>query len=599
MNRIIKLLTLTIVAVMGLSAITFGAKKMTANAEPSATETTEISPRLSRYILSPTLVAQNGDLTIVYDSEIQCLKAIENQTIVLASHQIQEPVAIKFISDHLFILTSSALLCQKYTPKTETTEATLTDVPIVTIDSNQPTTTSYAFSGTFSCFCSLEVSETTHSVFVQVSSSNNNIEIYEYKLTYFAENEVFGLERGYTYHSATISESVPESKITSLAVQSVESGLHFVCSNETATYGLNCSSTELLSCEELSAQPAKAICSFGDLFACAMQEEIMFLNKNYEQQAHTIAFAAQSLCESGSKLVATSATTQTITFFLPEQLPNAQANVLFENQQIIPSINANIQFGSTQVPDLTLYQQPYSVGGIPLEMNQSVIILSQNGEGYEGYSYVTFATNGTNHYGYLYTSQITIKQPTTSNYAAKLTVDGNLFLLPSNVVDQSNTIVAQLAKNQQITIISNAANIINNATKFVQAQTENGEIGYVELAKISQVVSVSSIKQNQTNATIKRETYLYQSNDGTNQLLSISKGTRIKIFGLLNPKSKYTRVEFETQDGTTYSGYILSQDITPDSITTLQLTGIVLLVANTALIVLIISFVIVAKKRKQ
>ena len=581
---------LLIIVAMGLCPIALATAKTTATAINVLQNNSSqpASPRETRFLLSPTLVAESSEATFVFDAEIGSIKAIQNGEIVLCSSQENTPVAIDFVENCLFVLSSSNLEAFAYSPKTEFDDAALTPVEIET--------DAYTFPTTMSCF-SFVVEQTNElSLFVQLSNGSN-IEIKKHTLTYIEAENKFLLSAGATFNSPTLADqtSNTEGKITTFAAQKTEGGYKIVCSDQTATYGLVCSSSSLQSCQQISSQKSASICIHDGKFACALPGSVMFFDQSFnEVENSAIEFSATSLASHGDNLVALSESQAIAKRLLPSQ------QVLFENEEITPSINTNnLQFGAT-TKDLILFEKPYSVSGIAVSEGQNVIILSENGNGYEGFCYVSFATNNQqNNYGFLPIESIQKMQVVQNHYAAKARTSTNLLLLPSTVADQTNQVVATLQKNEQITVLSHAADIENNGqTKFVQVQTQGGLIGYVELSNITPVASTSRLKQINANATAKRDTILLSSKKEGTPLLSVAEGTRIKIFGLLNPTTDYTRVEIEDQNGNVISGYIKTADIKSDSITTLQLTGIVLLAANAALLGAIIAFAIVAKKKK-
>ena len=607
MKKLTTLITAIVVAAMGLCPIALQlkngstpAKAMQPLASITTTETNTVSPRSNKYLLSPTLIVQSESATFVFDSETNEIKAIENEKIVMhQSTQAQNPpLAMQFIAGHLFVLTQNAVSCFSYTPATETSDAVLTPVEITTEQDSQPTTQGYTFSAAISTFNIIKQaeSENIYEMFVQMSGGSN-LEIYKMILTYHEFEQKFSLaDSSASFTSAKLADqqSNPSGKITNFAIQRTATGYKVVASDNTKTYALTCSSTNPISCELLDESACNSICTLGNLFACAKSESIEFFNLEFEkQQNSTILTTATKIASNESVLVSTNAQQQTVKQLLPQQ------TTLFQNQQITPALNLqNLQFGATQEAPQILLSQPYSTNGTIVSAYQSLIVLSSNGEGYLGLSYVTFASEGKNLYGYLPTEQIDILVSQQKSSSAKTIVSAKLYSLPSNITDETNTIVCDLSKGENITIISDAANITNNGSKFVQAQTKNGKIGYIELAKTVSTVSTPTLKQQKTNATAKCNTAIFASKSTNEQLITIEKGTRIQIKGLLNPTQKYTRVSLESENGT-ITGYMLTSDISSDSITTLQLIGIILLCGNAIFLAFSTAFLVAAKRKQQ
>ena len=595
MKTLFKIFALSLILAMGATPIALGvqSKKLVFAQDISATLTEEISPRSTTYLLSPTLAAQSESTTFVFDSETKEIKAIENSQIVLASYQSQTPLAMQFVLNHLFVLTQSKIACLRLNSGEN---PTLSPIKIVTEQAGNPTDADFSFAGTFSTFYILQEQPNTLSLFVQLSGSNN-IEIHKYILTYHSAEDVFSATTSSVFNSSTLSieSQNTTNPIKSFVATATESGYNFAISDGSSIYQATATS-QLATCNVVTNQPCKSICVLGDSYVCAMQNTIEFYNASdfSYQESNSISFSANHLCSQQNMLVALQTHEQKVVQILPE------LSTIFQNTEVLPTINATLLFGTATSPQ-TLLPQPYSTQsqGQPIATGQSLIILSQNQTGYEGYSYVTFAHGNENYYGFIATEQITPKQVTNSNTKATITVSCNLYRLPSNIADQTNTIVKSLNKGEKITITNNAANIQNNGKEFAYAQTQDGSYGYVEISKTTQSSNDSQIKKTTTNASTNKDATIYATASNEQPITTLAKGSRIKIYGLLNPTAKYTRITAEDEFGNIQTGYMLTSSITSDNITTLQLTGIILLVTSAILLSALIAFTIAAHKRQN
>lgn len=593
MKSILKSTILALVLAMGLCPIALSVKAIsTATAQQTSTpQTDSISPRSANYLLLPTLVAKSPTETFVYDAETKEIKTIQNGNIVLISNQAQTPLAMQFVAGHLFVLTQSKIIAYKpnlgENPELFTTK-------ITTEQDSNPTETDFSFAGTFSTFYILEEQDGSISLFVQLSGSNN-IEIHKYTLTYHESQQVFSATTSSVFNSSTLSSESQNaaSQTTAFAAYKTDLGYNFVLTDGTNIYGAAATS-QLATCNIISESACQSICALENNFACATNSTIDFFDcQSFQKQQSSIAFVANAICAEQQNLIALQSNEQKVVQLLSTQ------STLFQNAQVTPTINSILSFGLTNTPQ-TLLPQPYSPQsqGKSVSANQQLIILSQGQTGYEEYSYVSFAHGNENYYGFVATEQILPKQTTASNTNATITISCNLYRLPSNISDQTNTVVCTFNKGDKITITNDAANITNNGAKFAYATTQDGKAGYIELAKTTQSSSNSQIKKTQTNATTNKEATIYATASSDQPITTLKKGTRIKIYGLLNPTTKYTRITAEDEFGNTQTGYMLTSAITPDNLTTLQVIGIVLIVSDSILLAGLITFTAIFRKKQ-
>ena len=255
----------------------------------------------------------------------------------------------------------------------------------------------------------------------------------------------------------------------------------------------------------------------------------------------------------------------------------------------------NLQFIQT-ISQTEFKEYPYSYKGEQLEPLTDLIVLCDEQAEFSGYIYATYISEGQNQYGYVKKDDIKTKTTTNYNYKVRAMVDTKLYTYPSNIIDANNNKITDVQKDSIITIKTDAGKILNGGHQFVYVQIEDGTMGYMSTGTISNIIDKKEQKSN-TNATIIRQTILYQNSNGTGAQLTLEKDTRVTISGKLNPKSKYTKVMYQTNEGEQITGYVLTKDLSSDGLTTLQIIGIILLVINGIILILITGFYSYGKRQ--
>ena len=81
-----------------------------------------------------------------------------------------------------------------------------------------------------------------------------------------------------------------------------------------------------------------------------------------------------------------------------------------------------------------------------------------------------------------------------------------------------------------------------------------------------------------------------ESNTESPVIYVLDKGYRVRINGARNTDSGYTYITFNDEYGNEKNGYILTDTLTSDSWTVMQIIGCVLIAINIGLLILILRF---------
>lgn len=225
-------------------------------------------------------------------------------------------------------------------------------------------------------------------------------------------------------------------------------------------------------------------------------------------------------------------------------------------------------------------------------------ILGQNST-IEDYKYCLLTIANKNLKGYVKTEDLTAKSNFTYNFEyCQVQPNTKLYSLPTTVVgsgidkitDTLNaTIISNIPENSTIKIIDSIYKYMANEKIMVKVEVNGNQIGYVEYDKIIKPGSLDFVI---TNASIKSDdTEIYLSADSSSAIIwTLNKGYRIRINGSRNTETGYTSITFNDEYGNEKTGYVLTDKISSDSWTTMQIIGCVLIAINIGLLILILRF---------
>ncbi len=256
----------------------------------------------------------------------------------------------------------------------------------------------------------------------------------------------------------------------------------------------------------------------------------------------------------------------------------------------------------------SLYISPYATtSSVDVPSGTHLIVIAQNSPEYSDFYYCIYTNGTTNQYLYLpKTASYTNLNTKNVSVLAKVMSASNckLYSLPSTITDSNNVVLEELPSQSNITQI--VAQVVTNAKgeDYYVVTTPSGNTGYIRYTHITTAYSQVATKKLKCNGKTKRATSLYVLSGSSTStysdeeiaefnVLALSGNTRVVLNEKINPSKKYTYITYQTEDGSTFNGYILTEDIKADALTSMQIIGIVLVLINIALLVVIL----VIKKR--
>lgn len=168
------------------------------------------------------------------------------------------------------------------------------------------------------------------------------------------------------------------------------------------------------------------------------------------------------------------------------------------------------------------------------------------------------------------------------------------YSLPSTITDSENKVVSNHPAGSEITVLTSSTcqNSIGELFFLVKIGDSFGFIRSNLLQSTKSAVQLTTA----CNAKTKRATTMFENADGTIEIIELKKGTRIALMEEISPTKNYVLAEFQDTNGTVFSGYIFTEDIDPDGLSTLQILGLVLVGAN---LTLLLTILIIRKRSRK
>lgn len=218
----------------------------------------------------------------------------------------------------------------------------------------------------------------------------------------------------------------------------------------------------------------------------------------------------------------------------------------------------------------------------------------------QDFVYCLYTFNGVNYKGYIRTENLTPKtiiQPESYAYQVfKVVPNSNLYSLPTKVIgDQitnnlTSSVIMQIRENSRVEVVDVICEYTALDSTMLKVQVNGNQIGYIEVNNIIHpsdeanfVITNSSIMNDNTNVYI-------DSNSSSDIIYTLNKGYRIRINGVRDTKTGFTNITFNDEYGNEFTGYIVTDVISTDSWTTLQIVGCILIAINIGLLILILKF---------
>ena len=278
----------------------------------------------------------------------------------------------------------------------------------------------------------------------------------------------------------------------------------------------------------------------------------------------------------------------------------------FDNQELISNDELstvdiepqNFTYYRT-VSATNIYQTPFSTSPI-LEISEGEMVCEikdvKIGEIYlEDFVYCIYTSNSQNYYGFIKTTDLLQLEQSSFNLTqVKVYSNTNLYKLPSRLIDDTNTKLSTFSTVTTLTVISNTVN--NNYSagddKFILVQTQDGTIGFVESLRTLASSGVQTMVS--CNATITHQTNVYlEANDDSAVIDTINEGQRVKIEDGQSTNARYIKITYNNASGEEITGYVLADNVSRDSWSTLQIIGLVFVGLN---VIFLIVLLFVKKK---
>ena len=224
-----------------------------------------------------------------------------------------------------------------------------------------------------------------------------------------------------------------------------------------------------------------------------------------------------------------------------------------------------------------------------------IAIIKIGSAAFDEFTYCLYTNETGNHYGFIKTSSLTpLGASTYSKTVIKVFSNTSIFSLPSTSVDDVNTKRATFSSVTTLYIVDSVCNdnFLGAGSKFLLVETEDGQMGFVDTARIANIIKTKTLITG--NAKARRETRVYSQASTSSEILDvISKDTRVKIEDGQKTNAQFLKVTYNNAEGDLVTGYILTDDLARDTWTVLQVIGLVFVGLN---VIFLIVLLLVKKK---
>ena len=214
---------------------------------------------------------------------------------------------------------------------------------------------------------------------------------------------------------------------------------------------------------------------------------------------------------------------------------------------------------------------------------------------FDEFTYCLYTNETGNHYGFIKTATLApLDASTYSKTVIKVFSNTSIFSLPSTSLDTVNTKRATFSGVTTLYVVTCACNdnFIGAGSKFLLVETEDGQMGFVDMARIANIIKTKTLITG--NAKTRCETRVYSQASTSSDILDvISKDTRVKIEDGQKTNAQFLKVTYNNAEGDLVTGYILTDDLARDTWTVLQVIGLVFVGLN---VIFLIVLLLVKKK---
>lgn len=214
---------------------------------------------------------------------------------------------------------------------------------------------------------------------------------------------------------------------------------------------------------------------------------------------------------------------------------------------------------------------------------------------FDEFTYCLYTNETGNHFGFIKTATLTpLDASTYSKTVIKVFSNTSIFSLPSTSFDAVNTKRATFSGVTTLYVVTCVCNdnFIGAGSKFLLVKTEDGQMGFVDMARIANIIKTKTLITG--NAKTRCETRVYSQASTSSEILDvISKDTRVKIEDGQKTNAQFLKVTYNNAEGDLVTGYILTDDLARDTWTILQVIGLVFVGLN---VIFLIVLLLVKKK---
>lgn len=214
---------------------------------------------------------------------------------------------------------------------------------------------------------------------------------------------------------------------------------------------------------------------------------------------------------------------------------------------------------------------------------------------FDEFTYCLYTNETGNHFGFIKTATLTpLDASTYSKTVIKVFSNTSIFSLPSTSLDAVNTKRATFSGVTTLYVVTCVCNdnFIGAGSKFLLVKTEDGQMGFVDMARIANIIKTKTLITG--NAKTRCETRVYSQASTSSEILDvISKDTRVKIEDGQKTNAQFLKVTYNNAEGDLVTGYILTDDLARDTWTVLQVIGLVFVGLN---VIFLIVLLLVKKK---
>ena len=510
------------------------------------------SQELSTYLVSPSKMVVSGSMLFIADENNNTVSRFDNK---VRTAEIELPNIKKMVllNDELFVLTTTTLysLNLNLTTKTEI---------------------SFPQSYPISAISDFSVSDTS----LYILRDNGDI-------------DTLGLSEGVATSPTTISrtylEHINNESVTIIGIDYIDSKLSL--NSSSACYLLD--PAEQTVTIELSLSSGEEIAFKNAEYVITTTGKLINISTNSRLNLPTTNITG--FTSSSDSVYYCSSKTHQVFKMNPETGATSDLGLNPEIEVNHFSKDSFIHIKAKE--NIKLFYMPYSVTeSAVIETGTKLTIVGS----FSNFYYCFYTDGETNRFLFLNKDESSYEELDISkgnlNFTATRT--SNIYSLPSTIIDNNNKVISTLSASEEITVL-NLTTIQNSAGELFFLVKVGNDYGFIRSNFLQSTKGAVELTT-PCDAKTKRETTLFENADGTGKILDLRKGTRIALLEEISPTKDYVLAEFQDTNGVIYTGYIFTEDIDPDGLSTLQILGLILVGTNLALL---LTILLIKKRSKK